>query len=122
MRFPATVAACLLTLGASGCATSAFQRHLDAGRWTDAAATFGSDSSLHRDPDALFAASTIFGTPGGALYDPERAHALLGHLVERFPGHPRAGEARYRLAVLAEVLRLRTQLQQVKDIDLSPPR
>lgn len=114
------VAVALVSLMLSGCATSRFQAHVEHGRWTEAADTFAADTSLHANPDALFAAGLLFGTPGRPTYDPERARGLLRRLVADHPRSAQAREAAVLIPLLDQVLALREELRQLKEIDLRP--
>lgn len=120
------LAACTLAMAAlalCACATgrvTAFDGHLSAQRWQEAAAAFDGDSALLGDPDALLRAAMLFGTPGRATYHPERAADLLRRLLVAFPETKHGAVAAERLALLAEVVELRLELQRLKEIDLRP--
>lgn len=103
-----------------GCATAPFHRHLAAREWGEAASEFASDTTLLKDPDALYAAGVLFGSPDRATYDPERAADLLEQLITRFPNSRHRGPSVERLALLNEIRELRLELERLKDIDLTP--
>lgn len=93
----------------SACATSAFDRHFDARRWSDAAAAFTEDSALHEHPRTLYRAALMHATPGTDLYDPARASTLLDRLFTTGTGGPAADPAVRTLhAVLVELERDRS--------------
>lgn len=110
----------LLALSLSGCATSPFRSHVAAHRWADAARAFAADSTLLHDPDALYAAAQLFGTPGRPTWDPERAGELLRQLIANHPRSDRARDAAALLPLLDQVVALRGELRRLKDIDLQP--
>jgi hypothetical protein len=74
----------------AACATSPFDRHYNARRWSDAAAVFAADSSLHADARTLYRAALIHAAPGSDVHDPLRARALLDRLLS---AHPTSGHA-----------------------------
>lgn len=115
------VAIALVWLTLSGCATSRFQAHVANGRWTEAAEAFAADTALQVKPDALFAAGVLFATPGRPTYDPERARGLLRRLTADYPRTAQARDAAVLLPLLDQVLTLREELRQLKEIDLRPP-
>lgn len=69
------------TLLLGGCASSPFDRHFDARRWSDAAAVFNEDSALHDHPRTLYRAALMHATPGSEVYDPALARTLLDRLL-----------------------------------------
>jgi hypothetical protein len=106
---------------ATGCATPALRRHLEAGRWSEAAAAIAADSTILRDDEGLFAAATLHGTPGRATYDPVRAMELLQRLLVEHPRSSRVAEAVDRLALLQRIVALERQITELKAIDLDRP-
>lgn len=121
----AVMARCALLTAAfavvAGCASAPFERHLAARQWPEAAIAFAADASLLSDPDALYAAGVLFGTPDRATYDPERATDLLQLLLTRYPMTRHRAAAQERLALLTEIRALRLELERLKEIDLAPP-
>lgn len=105
----------------AGCATHRFHAHVANERWTEAAGAFAADSSLLGDADALLAAALLFGTPGRPTYDPARARELLRRLVAHHPRSAPAREAAALIPLLEQVLALREELRQLKEIDFRPP-
>lgn len=101
-----------LGAGAAGCGTTrpAFDEHLRAGRWTEAAAMFERDSALHDDPDALRRIADVHAVPQRPEWDPERAarlYALARTHARRGWTMPLASER--AAALVEEVLRLREE-------------
>jgi hypothetical protein len=77
-RLAACACACVLaTLALGGCARSAFEQQLRAGRLPEAAVAFERDSTLQRNPKALRAAARLHLNPGDPFWDPPRALELL---------------------------------------------
>jgi hypothetical protein len=91
---------------------SQFDRLIADEQWNDAAKEFASDSALYTKEDALFRAGTLFGTPGRPTYDPERARQLFATLLSRFPNTPHKDDAKARMLLLDEVLRMRQEAMQ----------
>jgi len=107
-------------LATIGCATAPFHRHLAAREWGEAASEFASDTTLLKDPDALYAAGVLFGTPGRETYDPDRGADLLEQLLARFPDARHRTAAVERLALLNEIRGLRLELERLKEVDFRP--
>jgi hypothetical protein len=105
MRAFAVACAALLAGLAGGCAGSTFDRHFDARRWDAAARAFDADTALHGSERALYRAAVVHATPGTAVYDPQRARALLERLLEIRSSGGRSLEASLLLALLHEVER-----------------
>ena len=89
----------------AACAHTAFDREIERGHLEEAIRLFDADSSLARDPSALFRAAAARATPGSPVYDPDRARTELQLLIDRFPGSPHRVEARRLDALLAELQR-----------------
>ncbi len=60
-----------------GCAHSAFDQQLRAGRWQEAQAAFHRDSTLQRNPVALRSLAALHSDPDSATWDPALALELL---------------------------------------------
>ena len=99
------------------CASRPFDRLVAEGRWTDAAQLFGSDSTLARDESTLYSAAMLFGSPLKPTYDPERARGLFRRLLATFPDSPRRPDAVERIALLDEVVRARTGLARMRELE-----
>jgi hypothetical protein len=91
---------------------SQFDRLVAEQDWNDAAKVFASDTALHTNEKALYRAATLFGTPGRSTYDPERARQLFATLLSRFPNTPSRDDAKARMMLLDEVLRMRAESMQ----------
>ena len=89
--------------------TTAFDDHLRHQRWTDAAAAFERDSSLHDDVRALERAAELYATPNRATWDPDRAAALYEEARELASGHRLSPEAARISALVSEVIRVRAE-------------
>ena len=89
--------------------TTAFDDHLRHQRWTDAAAAFERDSSLHDDVRALERAAELYATPNRATWDPDRAAALYEEARELASGHRLSPEAARISALVDEVIRVRAE-------------
>lgn len=100
----------LLSLGLGGCGTqrrSAFDDHLRAGRWTEAAAAFERDSARHDDPDALRRIADLHATPGRPEWDPRRAAQLYASARRHGgPGWVMPGGSARSAALVEQVIRL----------------
>ena len=112
---------CVAAAGALGmlwaCATRPFDRSIAEGRWAEAAQLFAADSSLVHDPDALYSAGVLFGTPSRPTYDPERARGLFRRLFASFPDSKHAEDAQVRVALLDDVVRARSTLSRVRELE-----
>lgn len=89
----------------AACAHTAFDREFERGHVEEAIRVFDADSSLARDPNALFRAAAARATPGSPVYNPNLARTELQLLIDRFPGSPHRVEARRLDALLAELQR-----------------
>lgn len=108
----AALAAMLTVVALTACATTTqFDRLLDEGRWTDAARVLSADSSLLNDEHALYAAAVLYGTAGRPTFDPTIASDLLRRFLSRFPQSGHRNEALDRLALLAQILQARRDIQ-----------
>lgn len=110
--FALLLAACVTT------ATTEFQRHYEAGRYDDAASAFRADSSLHEDEEALYRMALMQSATDSPVQNLERARRTLRTLVELHPDGERSREARVLLALVDRVRELRTQLEELKAVDL----
>jgi hypothetical protein len=93
-------------LVASGCASSQFNRALDAHRWSDAAHAFDADTALLHDESALFQAAMLYSFPNRKTYDPARARTLFERLLELYPTTSKRQTAIDHLALLYELQRV----------------
>lgn len=102
---------CVLTgaLLSSACASSQFDRHFEARRWSAAADAFAADSSLHFREPTLFRAALLHATPRSETYDPARARELLERLMDLHPGTSRRETVQGMIALLDEVERVRIE-------------
>ncbi|HEY4132809.1 MAG TPA: hypothetical protein VGM50_19505 [Gemmatimonadaceae bacterium] len=113
MRRSVAATAVIIVAIAVACAKpSQFDRLIADEQWNDAAKEFSADSALYTKEDALYRAGTLFGTPGRPTYDPERARQLFATLLSRFPNTTHRDDARARMLLLDEVLRMRQQAMQ----------
>ena len=87
--------------------------------------TFGVATSAYKDflsanPDsegadrALIQLALLYTLPESSVADPAKGRARLRTLVERFPASPYAPQAQSLLALMAEIERLRGDLQRQK--------
>jgi len=95
MRLLVTAGVALSAL--TGCAHTAFDRHLKAGDWRAAADAFAMDSTLQRDASALRRAAYLHAHPDSTTWDPTRAASLLA-LAGR--GDPRPYDLRLQRVLL----------------------
>lgn len=99
----------LLALGGiafvAACAHTAFDREFERGHLEQAIRVFDADTSLARDPNALFQAAAARATPGSPVYNPDLARAELQLFIDRFPRSSHRVEARRLQALLAELQR-----------------
>jgi len=101
-----TMSAAVLAAAGVACAhPSQFERYIAGEQWSEAAREFDSDSSLLRNERSLYQAGLLYGTPGRATYNPERARGLLSTLLVRFPDTKYRSDAASRVALLDETLR-----------------
>ena len=114
----------MITLAFVGCARqSHFDKLIADQQWNDAANEFASDTALYTKESALYRAGTLFGTPGRPTYDPERARQLFATLLSRFPNTSRRDDARARMLLLDEVLRMRQEsMKREHDLETQLPR
>jgi predicted RNase H-like nuclease (RuvC/YqgF family) len=108
-RAPIAGAGVFALVVAVACATSPFDRYLAEERWVDAARVFTADSALLNNEHALYSAGVLYGTPGRATFDAERARVLLRRLVSRFPQSKYRNDATERLSLLDEVARVQRE-------------
>jgi hypothetical protein len=109
-------AAMMVAAGAAfvACArpSTQFDRYMAQQQWNDAAREFTADSSLHTNESALFQAGALFGTPGRPTYDPSRARQLFATLLARFPNSAHRDDARARMVLLDETVRVQQDAAQ----------
>jgi FtsZ-binding cell division protein ZapB len=119
MRVVATAGAIVSMCSMWACASARpFDRLLSEQRWADAAQLFASDSTLLNDEQALYSAAVLFGSPTRkATYDPERARTLFQRLLSKFPNSKYSSDAQDRVALLDEVLRARTGITRVRELE-----
>jgi len=114
----ASVGCIMLSWWMSACASSRpFDQLLSEQRWADAAQLFAADSTLARDENALYSAAVLFGSPTRPTYDPERARGLFRRLIATFPNSQHVPDAVERMALLDEVVRARTGLARVRELE-----
>jgi hypothetical protein len=94
-------------LAVSACASRAFDQHVAAGRWTEAAATFSQDSTLHGNEHALYRAAVIHASPDLGAYQPRLARELLIRLLRQHPRSVYRESAVGFIALIDEVDRVR---------------
>jgi hypothetical protein len=111
MRTSALLLTAGIALAASGCAAHPVERHFRAGEMAEVARRFEADSSLHRNPAALYRAGLAHALPESPVFDPERALVLFDRLQALQPDHPQ----RERIAQLRQFLRL-SGLQQERQL------
>lgn len=124
----ALAAGLLTSLVAAACGAKEFDRHFEAGRYAEAAEAFEADSTLHDKERPLFRAAVAHALPGSPAHDPAKARSLLERLLSSHPGTSHRTEATWILALLnyaeewrRSARRLRTELDQLKAIDLRRP-
>lgn len=90
----------LLLLLMSGCQTSSRvgDRYYERGRLPEAAAAYevyldSQPSDTERTARTLLRLGVIFGTPGSAVYDPQRSVEMLDQLIHDCPRSVQVGEA-----------------------------
>jgi hypothetical protein len=96
----------MATLALCACASSQFDRALDAHRWSEAASAFDADSSLLHDESALYRAAVLHAVPGRPTYDPLRASQLFQRLLQLYPQTSTRADAVARLSLLYEIQRV----------------
>ncbi|MEP6729625.1 MAG: hypothetical protein ABJE10_03250 [bacterium] len=111
------IATTAAVLSVCACASRPFDRLLSDHRWVDAAQTFDADSTLMNDESTLYSAGVLFGSPSRPTYDPERARTLLQALLTRFPNTRYAADAQDRVALLDDVLRVRTITSRTRELE-----
>ena len=99
------------------CASRPFDQLLAEHRWADAAQVFAADSTLANDERALYSAAVLFGSPARPTYDPERARTLFRRLLTTFPNSIHVPDAADRVALLDEVLRARSGIARVRELE-----
>ena len=99
------------------CASRPFDRLLSEQRWADAAQLFAADSALANDEGALYQAGVLFGSPSRPTYDPARARMLFRRLLATFPDSKHASDAIDRVALLDEVLKARSSIARVHELE-----
>lgn len=118
----------VLALLLTACTATAFRSDYEAGRFDDAASAFRADSSLHDDEEALYRMAIMRAAPDSPVRDLTAARNTLQRLLELHPEGKRSHEAHVLLALLGDVRSLRTQLEELKAVDLGdetsdePPR
>jgi hypothetical protein len=101
----------------AACATTQFDRALNAHRWSDAASAFDADTALQHDETALFRAAMLYTFPTRATYDPERARELFRKFLALYPDSPNRQQAIDQLALLEAMQRVETVSdQRVRDL------
>ena len=102
----------------SACASAGpFDRMISEHRWAGAAQLFSADTSLAHDEHALYSAAVLFGSPSKPTYDPERSRALFRRLLANFPNSPHVPDAVDRVALLDEVLRARSSVSRLRELE-----
>jgi hypothetical protein len=104
-----SVGAAVLTAGA--CASSQFNRALDAHQWSDAARAFDADTALLHNESALFQAAMLYSFPNRGTYDPARARTLFEQLLRLYPTTPKRQTAIDHLSLLYELQRTENTAQ-----------
>jgi peptidoglycan hydrolase CwlO-like protein len=100
----------LIVVGSlTACATTRFERELKAGRWTNAAAAFDSDSSLHTSEQALFRAAMLHSFPNKETYNPTLARTLFQRLLRLYPSTSYRQAALDQLSALNEMRHIREE-------------
>ena len=116
-HFIRVIAAASAILSMWACASRPFDRLLSEQRWADAAQLFAGDSTLANDEHALYSAGVLFGSPSRPTYDPERARILFRRLLTTFPASTYAPDAVDRVALLDEVLRARSGIARMRELE-----
>lgn len=111
MRRTAFVLPIMFVAAAAACATSAFDKHFEQGRYEAAAAAFERDSALHRDERSLFRAGLVHAFPSSAAFDPSLALYYFGRIDTLFPASPYRAEAHRIGALLEDRVRLQSELE-----------
>lgn len=121
---PAVLAAAVL----AACASSALQRHVEAGRYHEAMEAFRADSSLREDEDGLYRAGLLYASPSSPYYDPQQARETFETLLRLHPDTGRRQEVRRLVDLLEEiqglghrVTELRSQIDRLKAVDPEEP-
>jgi hypothetical protein len=70
------------------CASTQFDRALDAHQWSDAATALNADTSMLNNESTLFRAAMLYSFPNRATYDPMRARELFERLLRQYPATP----------------------------------
>jgi len=97
-----------------GCASTQFDRALDAQRWSDAAAALNADTSVLDNESTLFRAAMLYSFPNRATYDPMRARELFERLLRQYPAAPTRQSAVDQLSLLYTLQRTADSAAAVK--------
>jgi len=96
----------------SACASTQFDRAIDAQRWSDAASAFDADTALQHDESALFRAAMLYTFPNRTPYNPARARTLFHQFLDLYPNSSKRQEAIDHLALLDDLQRTQTENEQ----------
>lgn len=118
----------LALLSLPACATAEFHRLYEQGRDAEAIAVYEADATLHRQERALLRAGALYALPDSDARDLEKARETFERYLRLYPGSGRRPQVELILALLEDnaafrdsARRLRTELEQLKAIDLRPP-
>lgn len=110
---PRGLAACLLLAIACAATAACFHRHISAfdqayeqGNVQEMTRIFDADSALWRNEQALFRTAIAHATPGGPVYDLQRARTELQVLLARFPESTHRPVALSLTALIAQLEKL----------------
>lgn len=84
----------------AGCASTQFDRAIDAHRWSEAATALNADTSILNNESTLFRAAMLYSFPNRATYDPMRARELFERLLRQYPANPMRQTAADQLSLL----------------------
>ncbi len=93
--------ASVLVIGA--CASTQFDRAIDAHQWSTAAAALHADTTLLDTDAGLFKAAMLYSFPDRPTYDPARAEELFERLLQQYPSSPLRQQANDHLSLLYEL-------------------
>jgi hypothetical protein len=99
---------CILALAPAACATSQFDRHFEAGQYTEASRLFAEDSALQRREQALFRTALVYALPASPVYQPTLARDLFERLLTLYPKTSYRSDVAFLTGLLDEVERLET--------------
>jgi hypothetical protein len=101
---PGIIANCIVVIAIfAACASTQFDRALDAHKWSAADTALVADSTLLDNESTLFDAAMLYAFPSRPTYNAARARGLLERFLKRFPGSAKRQAAIDQLSLLYEL-------------------